>query len=136
MVQFRTQGVDLLAMQSSISAEVDTMATLTIRDLDDGIRAKLRVRAATKGVSMEAEVRSILAEAVRDEAVPAMKDPDAPGEWYRQLRRQLAENNGYWDDDFADFVSNLRKLPDGITYEEFVANKEELLAEIERARWE
>lgn len=40
------------------------MATLTIRDLPDGIRDKLRVRAAEKGRSMEAEVRSVLSDAV------------------------------------------------------------------------
>ena len=40
------------------------MATLTIRGLDDDIRDRLRLRAATHGRSMEAEARSILAEAV------------------------------------------------------------------------
>lgn len=36
------------------------MATLTIRELDDALKAKLRIRAAQHGRSMEAEVRSIL----------------------------------------------------------------------------
>ena len=36
------------------------MATLTIRDLEEELRAKLRVRAASHGRSMEAEVRAIL----------------------------------------------------------------------------
>ena len=40
------------------------MATLTIRGLDDDIRDRLRMRAAVHGRSMEAEARSILAEAV------------------------------------------------------------------------
>jgi plasmid stability protein len=40
------------------------MATLTIRDFDDDLRARLRVRAAEHGRSMEAEVRAILAEAL------------------------------------------------------------------------
>ena len=40
------------------------MATLTIRGLDDDIRDRLRLRAATHGRSMESEARSILAEAV------------------------------------------------------------------------
>jgi plasmid stability protein len=40
------------------------MATLTIRDVDDDLRAELRVRAARHGRSMEAEVRAILREAV------------------------------------------------------------------------
>lgn len=42
------------------------MATLTIRDLDESIRQKLRVQAAEHGRSMEAEVREILAAAVAD----------------------------------------------------------------------
>jgi plasmid stability protein len=36
------------------------MATLTIRDIDDELKAALRVRAAEHGRSMEAEVREIL----------------------------------------------------------------------------
>jgi len=36
------------------------MATLTIRDLDEALKAELRVRAARNGRSMEAEVRQIL----------------------------------------------------------------------------
>ncbi|MFC0545018.1 FitA-like ribbon-helix-helix domain-containing protein [Kutzneria chonburiensis] len=38
------------------------MATLTIRDFDDELKAQLRVRAAGNGRSMEAEVRAILAD--------------------------------------------------------------------------
>jgi antitoxin FitA len=40
------------------------MATLTIRDVDDDLRARLRVRAAENGRSMEAEVREILRSAM------------------------------------------------------------------------
>jgi antitoxin FitA len=40
------------------------MATLTIRDLDEELRAQLRVRAAGHGRSMEAEVRAILRDAL------------------------------------------------------------------------
>jgi antitoxin FitA len=38
------------------------VATLTIRDLDDDVKARLRVVAAENGRSMEAEARAILAE--------------------------------------------------------------------------
>lgn len=41
------------------------MAAVSIRDLDDGVRERLRVRAAQHGRSMEAEIRAILTEAVR-----------------------------------------------------------------------
>jgi plasmid stability protein len=44
--------------------EVVTMATLTIRDFDDELKAGLRVRAAKHGRSMEAEVRAILRSAL------------------------------------------------------------------------
>lgn len=43
------------------------MAAVSIRDLDDGVRARLRVRAAQHGRSMEAEIRAILTDAVRDQ---------------------------------------------------------------------
>jgi plasmid stability protein len=36
------------------------VATLTIRDLDDDLKSRLRIRAAEHGRSMEAEVREIL----------------------------------------------------------------------------
>ena len=40
------------------------MASLSVRKLDEGTLARLRVRAAQHGVSMEEEVRRILKEAV------------------------------------------------------------------------
>lgn len=46
------------------------MAALSIRDLDERVRDRLRVRAARNGRSMEAEIRAILSEAVID-APPA-----------------------------------------------------------------
>ena len=39
---------------------------MRIRNLDDTVRERLRARAATHGRSMEAEMRTILAEAVRE----------------------------------------------------------------------
>lgn len=43
------------------------MAAVSIRDLDDAVREKLRMRAARHGRSMEAEMRAILTAAVTDE---------------------------------------------------------------------
>jgi len=40
------------------------MASLTIRNLEDGVKARLRVQAARHGRSMEEEARSILRQAV------------------------------------------------------------------------
>ena len=47
------------------------MASITIRNLDDDVKTRLRVRAAENGRSMEEEARVILREAVGREDVPA-----------------------------------------------------------------
>lgn len=44
------------------------MAAVSIRDLDDSVKEKLRVRAARHGRSMEAEMRAILTAAVADDS--------------------------------------------------------------------
>lgn len=51
------------------------MATLTIRNIDDQVKAKLRVNAAQHGVSMEEEVRQTLTRAV----MPSANDADSRG---------------------------------------------------------
>ena len=50
----------------ALLAEVVVMAAVSIRNLDDTVRERLRVRAAAHGRSMEAEMRAILVEAVRE----------------------------------------------------------------------
>ncbi|MGI8404377.1 MAG: FitA-like ribbon-helix-helix domain-containing protein [Thermomicrobiales bacterium] len=84
------------------------MAALTIRNLDDDVKAKLRIRAAHNGRSMEAEVREILAEAVDEaESADAMlevvestniptaasydPDSDMTDEEYARVQQFLAE---------------------------------------------
>lgn len=42
------------------------MAAVSIRNLDDDVRERLRIRAARHGRSMESEIRVILEDAVRD----------------------------------------------------------------------
>ena len=42
------------------------MAAVSIRDLDDDVKDRLRVRAARNGRSMEAEIRVILTDAVSE----------------------------------------------------------------------
>ena len=46
------------------------MASITIRNLEDGLKRRLRIRAADHGLSMEEEVRQILCTALDREAVP------------------------------------------------------------------
>ena len=46
------------------------MASITIRNLDDGLKQQLRVRAAEHGRSMEEEAREILREVVGEGSPP------------------------------------------------------------------
>jgi plasmid stability protein len=46
------------------------MAAITVRNLDDAVKHRLRVRAAGHGRSMEAEVRAIILDAVGEEEEP------------------------------------------------------------------
>jgi len=46
------------------------VASITIRNLDDGLKKRLRVRAAERGHSMEEEVRDILRQAVGGPVAP------------------------------------------------------------------
>ena len=59
------------------------MASITIRNLDDDVKTRLRMRAAGHGCSMEQEARLILREAVEREVGPtnltrAIRDRFAP----------------------------------------------------------
>ena len=46
------------------------MASITVRNLDDDLKKRLRVRAAVNGRSMEAEAREILRSALAVETAP------------------------------------------------------------------
>jgi plasmid stability protein len=59
------------------------MVTLTVRNLPDDVHRALRVRAAQHGRSTEAEVREILADAVKPET--RVRLGDALGELGRQI---------------------------------------------------
>lgn len=56
------------------------MATLTIRKLPEDVHRRLRLRAARRGHSMEAEAREILALAIQSE-VDAPLEPGALADW-------------------------------------------------------
>ncbi|HEY3616134.1 MAG TPA: Arc family DNA-binding protein [Candidatus Sulfotelmatobacter sp.] len=64
-----------------------SMATLTIRNLDAALKERLRVRAAQHGHSMEAEVREILQQ--------TLKEPERPEvDLYQRIRRRFAPLGG------------------------------------------
>jgi plasmid stability protein len=48
------------------------MASITVRRLDDTVKAKLRLRAASHGRSMEEEARQILKTGLRAKPVPRL----------------------------------------------------------------
>lgn len=62
------------------------MAAITVRNLDDKVKHRLRVRAARHGRSMEAEARAILVEAVG-------ADEDEPN-LLERLHERFAELGG------------------------------------------
>lgn len=43
-----------------------SLAAISVRNLDDHVKERLRIRAARHGRSMESEIRAILIEAVRE----------------------------------------------------------------------
>lgn len=66
------------------------MAVLSIRNLPDDVHARLRIRAARAGHSMEAEARKILAEACKADALvlPAATLQDLVDDLYGSARPQ------------------------------------------------
>lgn len=81
------------------------MATLTIRNLDEGLKHNLRLRAAGHGRSMEQEARVILAAAL------AAEQPNPDGATWLQRVRQRFE--GLEGDDWSvpNRQENERDLP-------------------------
>lgn len=74
------------------------MGTLTIRDLDDDVKARLRVRAAHHGRSMEAEAREILAAAVADPTDTTAGPARAASPWPSGVRlAKPATRTGGWE---------------------------------------
>ena len=71
----------------SSSASIDSMATLTIRQLDEKTKTRLRVRAAHHGRSMEEEAREILRSALSS-------IPPARGNLAEAIRRRFAAFGG------------------------------------------
>ena len=66
--------------------------TLTIRNLDEDVKRKLRLRAASHQTSMEAEARRILAQAVNEpETITPPRTPE-------EMRERLKIVRGIWKD--------------------------------------
>jgi antitoxin FitA len=72
------------------------MASITIRNLDDETKRRLRVRAAEKGHSMEEEARLALAESVGLRMAGDNKDRSASGtkSWVKRFVGRFQEIGG------------------------------------------
>jgi antitoxin FitA len=60
----------------SMIAHYPAMASITIRDLEDDVKARLRVRAAMRGRSMEEEARHILRASLAGDAAAGVERTD------------------------------------------------------------
>ena len=63
------------------------MASITIRNLENDLKARLRVRAAQHGRSMEEEARDILRSVLAEERSP-------PANWAERIQRRFADLGG------------------------------------------
>ena len=63
------------------------MASIIVRNLDDGLKQRLRIQAAANGRSMEAEARDILRTALN-------RQPDAPENLASAIRARFASLDG------------------------------------------
>ena len=61
------------------------MASITVRNLDDGLKRRLRIRAAEHGSSMEQETRDILKAALDEDAAPPKNLGTAIHELFRSF---------------------------------------------------
>jgi antitoxin FitA len=72
----------------AISDSIDSMATITIRKLDEKTKSRLRVRAAHHGRSMEEEAREILRSALTS-------SPAAKSNLAEAIRSRFAALGGF-----------------------------------------
>ena len=78
------------------------MAQLLVRNIDDDLKARLQRRAVKHGQSMEAEVRDILRDAVKQEEMPS-------GGLGTEMAA-LFEGIGFTDEEIA-IIENMRSEP-------------------------
>jgi plasmid stability protein len=60
----------MITMRSIFSTFGNSMASITIRNLDDAVKTQLRIAAATHGCSMEEEARQILRRTLMTQGSP------------------------------------------------------------------
>ncbi len=79
------------------------MASLTVRNVDDDLKSRLRVQAAKNGRSMEAEAREIIRESVmRDQSAPRREESAA--DFFEEIRRRYPADEDDVDFDLMDYI--------------------------------
>ena len=92
----------MLSFHRKVDLEGLSVAVLTIRNLPDEVRDRLRLRAARAGRSMEAEVRDILARAT-------LESCEAPGAGELQDWVDRLYGNGKPQDVVDDLICDRRR---------------------------
>lgn len=69
------------------------MASVTIRNIDEGVRRKLKIRAARNGRSMEEELRQLVYRMVED-VDEETREPKEAERIYRRIRALALPSNG------------------------------------------
>ena len=82
----RLHGLQSMINMISMIVKGDGMASITIRNLDEALKRKLRVRAAHRNHSMEDEARDILR--------AALAEPVAAGNLADAIRRRIEPLGG------------------------------------------
>jgi plasmid stability protein len=83
VVEMRPSRLDII----DADAIIDVMASITIRDLEPGVKERLRVRAARHGRSMEEEARVVLKTALATVE-------DGPTDLAAAIQRRFARSGG------------------------------------------
>ncbi len=79
------------------------MASITVRNLEDEVKTKLRLQAARHGRSMEAEVREIIRDGVMtEEAEPVPERSIA--DFFRELNERYPPDEDEEDYDLMDYI--------------------------------
>lgn len=81
---------------TGIDSIADMSTTLTIRNLDETVKQKLRLRAAQNQTSMEAEARAILTQAVEEPQVT--ETPSDREALLAERRKRIESVVGIWKD--------------------------------------